>query len=359
MRLFLFCCWTALIFWGPENLSANEASPNQPPAEKKWYVPKPSELRSDLDRWFDSLTLPQEVRAHAFERFPADGPIPGNVLFEAVLHALKTASPEAAAFLNASDALEWNEIPFGHKLRLPPYPNRFQSLGDASIPPRLAGALRLYLAQRLIRIHRYDEALGPLREMTPDNTIDPLAVLFCRGIAYNQLLEKTQGQRAMREFWEVSRSETVTARRFAEVAKLIENELDEIAEEDEQPSNISRQMQDVRRRLGLGDTDEPVQDLERDVLNSLDKLIEKLEQQQRDAQQQGNPGQGKPAKESRIARQKGPGNVSEKNFSDQGGWGELPPKERDEALLRIEKEFPAHYREIVEQYFRQLAGKED
>ena len=41
-------------------------------------------------------------------------------------------------------------------------------------------------------------------------------------------------------------------------------------------------------------------------------------------------------------------------------WGRLPPHDREQALQQIGREFPPHYREAIEQYFKRLAsGVED
>ena len=213
----------------------------------------------------------------------------------------------------------------------------------------------MYLAERLIRAHYYDEALTLLQEMNLENTIDPIAVLFCRGIAHNELLNKKEGLLAMKQLRDSFPSHSPYSRRFAEVAKLLENELENIDDDEQKPENIARKMEDIQRRLGQGNTDGNVQKVEKDVLESLEKLIEKLEEQQKQCQSaQGGQG-NKPADDSRILRQKGPGNVGEKNLGDQSGWGELPAKQREAALMQIEKEFPSHYRDIIEQYFRQMA----
>jgi hypothetical protein len=37
------------------------------------------------------------------------------------------------------------------------------------------------------------------------------------------------------------------------------------------------------------------------------------------------------------------------------GWGNLPPHEREAALQQIGREYPPHYREAIEQYFKRLA----
>ena len=47
---------------------------------------------------------------------------------------------------------------------------------------------------------------------------------------------------------------------------------------------------------------------------------------------------------------KGPGEVTKKNIGSGSGWGDLPPKEREEAMQQIGRDFPAHYRDVIEQY---------
>ena len=56
---------------------------------------------------------------------------------------------------------------------------------------------------------------------------------------------------------------------------------------------------------------------------------------------------------------KGPGEVTKRNIGSKSGWGDLPPKEREEAMQQIGRDFPAHYRDAIEQYFRRLATEEE
>ena len=56
---------------------------------------------------------------------------------------------------------------------------------------------------------------------------------------------------------------------------------------------------------------------------------------------------------------KGPGNVTKKDIGSESGWGDLPPKEREEAMQQIGRDFPSHYRDVIEQYFRPLAAEEE
>jgi hypothetical protein len=55
---------------------------------------------------------------------------------------------------------------------------------------------------------------------------------------------------------------------------------------------------------------------------------------------------------------KGAGKVEPREIGRGSGWGNLPEKDREKALQDIGREFPSHYREIIEEYFRQLAAEE-
>ena len=52
---------------------------------------------------------------------------------------------------------------------------------------------------------------------------------------------------------------------------------------------------------------------------------------------------------------RGKGEVDPKNIGKKDGWGNLPPKERQEVLQQIGRELPAHFRETIEEYFKRLA----
>jgi len=60
--------------------------------------------------------------------------------------------------------------------------------------------------------------------------------------------------------------------------------------------------------------------------------------------------------DSRVAGGKGAGDVQNRDIGAADGWGNLPPHKREEALQQIGREFPPHYREAIEQYFKRLAA---
>jgi hypothetical protein len=122
---------------------------------------------------------------------------------------------------------------------------------------------------------------------------------------------------------------------------------------------VARLMDDVRRRLGLGHAGKKVRKEEEDIIAKLEKMIEEMEKQQQQQQQQsgsgGSPMPANPMQDSQAADQKGPGNVDSKNIGKKDGWGNLPPKERQEVLQQIGRDLPAHFRETIEEYFKRLA----
>jgi len=56
---------------------------------------------------------------------------------------------------------------------------------------------------------------------------------------------------------------------------------------------------------------------------------------------------------------KGRGEVTNRNIGKESGWGNLPPKQREEAMQQIGREFPAHYRDVYRAVIsRKLATEE-
>ena len=89
-------------------------------------------------------------------------------------------------------------------------------------------------------------------------------------------------------------------------------------------------------------------------------MIEELEKQQQQQQQQSSGQSGgqqpsQPMQDSQAAQMRGAGEVDPKSLGKKDGWGNLPPKERQEVMQQIGRELPAHFRETIEEYFKRLA----
>ncbi|HMO84211.1 MAG TPA: hypothetical protein PKC18_04735 [Lacipirellulaceae bacterium] len=228
-------------------------------------------------------------------------------------------------------------------------------LSGSDVPRTMRDNLRLYYARWLAQHALYDEALAQLAELDLGNVVDPASVLFYRAVAHQQLVEPDEARAALVELLEHRDS---LPERFLQVAQLLERDL--AALEDESMQHIARRMSDIRRRLAYGRAGEHVQRIERGVVESLDEKIEQLEQQQQ--QQNQSPSGGmmapmQPMDDSRLPSMQAPMQVDQRDIGHRSGWGDLPPREREQALQAIGREFPAHYRDLIEQYFRELAAE--
>lgn len=219
--------------------------------------------------------------------------------------------------------------------------------------------LRVFYGRWLAHQGMFDESLEQLAELKPEEVVDPATLLFYQGVCYHRLLNKEPGLTALKTLLEDVADRPA---RYTSVAELMKDDLEKLKEES--LDHISRQMNDVRRRLGLGRAGKKVRQVEDDVIAALDKLIEDMEkkQQQSSSSSSGSAGSAQPTKpmqDSRIARANGKGDVDRRRFEKTGSWGDLPAKQREEALQQIGKDFPSHYRDAIEQYFRKLASESE
>jgi hypothetical protein len=312
--------------------------------QSAWKLPSPKDVRKQIFAWLDQRAVDAATRAKAEELFPANREdLAGVELLSRVVRTIALADERARKLVDLCSQ--------------PPSPRPPEQswLKDPKLPAVLAHNLQLYYGIWLVHASLFDESLEQLSGLEPDQVVDPASLLFYQGVVYHQFLNKDAGLKAIRELLE---EPDQSPRRYAAVAKLMQEDLRQLKEDS--LDHIARRMDDIRRRLGLGRGDQKVRKVEDGVIESLDKLIKDLEEQQRRQQQAGAGGSmqpSQPAQQSRIIGGKGPGEVTKKDIGSKDGWGNLPPKQRDEAMQQIGREFPSHYRDVIEQYFRKLAGE--
>lgn len=365
-------------------------------ADPNWKVPNPRVIRLEIEAWFKSTNFADDpVRQNVLSlwndvvevdrQVAADNTtdtteensvaknipvgenanldlskLSGTDLFDRAIESLRRASVHVAEYLKLCDTLAWQELPYGQKLVVPQIPLHIH-LGESNTTEYLYNSLRIYLALKLVQGRFFSEAINILEEIKPENCINPAELFITKAIIYNGLSRNADGLDAIKNFRIAEKNAVLVSRRHTELAKLLEYELNE-NKKDNSPNNIAKKMDNARRILGKGDTGKEAQETEEDVLKSLEKLIEEVEAQAKNSQQ--NDGNNKsdslqsnnPAQESEIARGKAPGNVDRKEFDQNGGWGNMPAKDREAALSKIEREFPSHYRDIIESYFREMAN---
>jgi hypothetical protein len=230
------------------------------------------------------------------------------------------------------------------------------------LPTDVLASTRTWLARELVQARMFDEALPLFADVEHQNSLDPAAVLFYRGVCRYSLLQKKDALADLRKLLE---NEGEIPVRFVRTAQLMVADLKPL--EEDSLDEVSRLMTDVTRRLDLGRANSDVEQREQTIIDKLTKLIEEMEeqqkqqQQQQQQQQQGGSGQaqggsqGSPMNDSQAAGASGQGDVDKKNINQRGGWGNLPPAQREEALQQISRDLPTHYREAIEAYFRKLA----
>lgn len=228
-------------------------------------------------------------------------------------------------------------------------------LGDPRTPPFVARNLRLFYARWLVQESLYEEAREQISSLEPSDVVAPAMLLFYQSVVYHKLLEKESGLKTIEQ---LLGSEEISPRRYVAVARLMQDDLSGL--EEDSLDHIARRMDDIRRRLDLGRTGPKVREVEDGVIESLDKLINKIEQQQQQTQSSagGNTLRpSTPAQDSVPMGGKGPGDVTKRDIGSESDWGDLPPKQREEALQQIGRDFPSHYRDVIEQYFKRLASE--
>ena len=343
-RVFLFL--VAAVAGFPS--AAPAADEVKPPAvagssSSAWQASKTGDVRKQLFQWLDTRTVDFPTRDAIAKLWSDPSAAAGPELLGRLAESLALVDPAVRTLVD--------QCAQRHKPGpLPSYP----WLTDAKTPPLVAKNMRLYYGCYLVRETLLEEALEQFQGLEPGDVVDPASLLFCEAVACHGLVHCDEGLKAAERLLQ---DEQQTPKRYVALARLIEEDLKGV--EEESLDHIARRMEDIRRRLDLGRAGPKVRSIEDGVIKSLDDLIKKIE----DQQQQQDAGSGSlqsssPAQESRLLGGKGRGEVTQKNVGAKSGWGDLPPKQREEAMQQIGRDFPAHYREVIEQYFKKLASEE-
>lgn len=238
-----------------------------------------------------------------------------------------------------------------------PVAPEFAILADDKQEPFIRDNLRLLYGRWLVQNDLHDEALSLLGEVDIANVVDPAGLLFYRSVAQHRLLEKEKCLTSLEKLLE---QEDQIPRRYATLAQLMTADL-----KAQKPNKVigtldevARLMTDIERRQRLYRAGTRVRKQEEDVIAKLDKLIEELEKGGGGGGGGNGPGSlqpSSPMQDSTPGGGTGPGNVDPKDHAPGGDWGKLPPKQREAAMAELAKDLPAHYREVVEEYFRNIA----
>ncbi len=225
-------------------------------------------------------------------------------------------------------------------------------VADAGLPISVRATVATWLALGLVQEGLFDETKELLDNFPPEAGLTPEVAYYSKAITEYQLGNGKEAREACQ--WLLDRLGAIPAR-YQLIARMI------VAEASKWESSPLRQasqwMGDVARRLEFGRKDPELLPLQDRILETLDRLIEEASRRQKKTQvaARGSIRSASPAEESLPLEGKGAGEAPRRPLGGPAKWGDLPPKDREEALQMIYREFPPHYRQAIEQYFRRLA----
>ncbi len=309
-----------------------------------WQFPAPEQIEQWVTEWADSAAVDAAGDRETLEALAGT-----EALLPASLQVLGRMFPQAATVVEQL------------QMRPDPSTTSFEIIdpaifADVQLPESARIQLQLATGCWYVRHQRYDEALELLNELPLDEVIDPSALLFNIAVCHHRLIQVDPCVTTVHRLLE---NEAQLPRRYAVVGNLMLSDIESL--EAESLDEIARMMADIQRRQALHRSGTRVIGLEEDVIEKLDKMIEKLEQQMQQQQQAASSSSqqsSNPMQDSRNAGGQGQGNVTDRQIPEGGSWGALPPQKRAAALAEMAKDLPPHYREVIEEYFRQLARED-
>ena len=346
------CLCTCLTLTAPAHLRAEgtptsrESSKNLSPQDEfarraSWSQPSEIENTKRLEQWLSDQTETNQKRANPATTTPRNGVDTLDYLMRIICDIEK----QYQGLLTDLASMPPIEI-----IRLE------EKLTQTENDTFATETIRLWTARKLIRLGRYDEAALLLENLPLDSSVDPTTLLFCKAACEYWLLRIEEAAQSVAKLLERENELPV---RYRQLALLLETDITSLKEDS--LDHISRRMRDVTRRLELGHAGPGVQAVQSGVIDSLDKLIKKLEEQKKQqasggaGSSGGSMSDGRPMEDSQLAGGKGRGEVKKRELGETDEWGDLPPREREDALQQIGRDYPAHYREAIEQYFKRLA----
>ncbi|WP_437204531.1 hypothetical protein [Planctomicrobium sp. SH664] len=319
-------------------------------ADQVFAPPAPQELRSEIDRWLEQRRLNHSPIPDAIAPlWTFEEPPRADELFDALLRTYYIADEDVRNLVEACRS--WSFSPDLLHVQL-------NDAARAHHEPLLINNARYFLARHLTLLNAYSEANEIFQEIELRYVVDPAGCLFHRAVCEHHLLLKKEGLGSLTLL--LNQTEKVPLR-YRQLGELMQRDLNELKEKT--LGEVARQMKDAENRLNLNQADEGLLDVEARIIATLDELIKKMEDQQ---QQQNSSGGGagaagdapsNPANQSYLGGVRGKGETEKKELGHKDRWGDLPPKEREAAKNMLDQQFPAHYRQAVEEYLKKLAER--
>jgi hypothetical protein len=155
--------------------------------------------------------------------------------------------------------------------------------------------------------------------------------------------------------------------------------------DDDPLSRLGRRIREAESRIRRSESGAETQELQRDIVEDLEKLIAQIERRRQKSRSRPGEGNGKPGAKPGDANQpgqrkgNGAGDDQPARDSDDGlrnmaakkadpgrlknmleqVWGMLPERERQDVMQSSVDDFPAKYQYVIEEYFRTLLERRE
>lgn len=212
----------------------------------------------------------------------------------------------------------------------------------------------------------YEEALDALSAVSPEAVVDPSSYFFFKAVAEHATMKRDLATNSIVRLLD---DVTDAPDRYKMVATLMFFDMQAWAADPKDLSNIEKLMDNSGRRLDLGRAGEKTQDIQKKIVFRLDELIKEMENKCKGGQcnggncpNGGNPGQNgntinpnAPAQDSSLMGGQGPGKVDDKKLRMAAEvWGTLTPEKRAAIVDEINRDLPAKYKPMIDEYFKSL-----
>lgn len=289
----------------------------------------------------DPALLSQIDKLWKFDESPT-----AETVLERVVQSFSIADPETQLFVSQLGLPQTSLIPPEARI-----------LTIEELGPFYLANMRLYYARYLAHREMFEEALEMLNAADLKEAVDPASLLFIKAGCEKRLSLRKEGLATLQQL--LTNTEGVPVR-YSTVAALMRYDLEAL--EEKSLDDISWKMEDVERRLKLARAGEKVQRVEGEIISLLDELIKKIEEQSGGGggggAQNNNNQPSSPAPDAVVKGATAPGKVDPKKFKQTGNWGNLKQRDRDKVKNLLSRDFPAHYRQAIEEYFKKLATRE-
>lgn len=333
------------------NHAANPTAPKEVPTFGALKTPAVKDVQTQADAWMKAAgqLAPEKL-----------------ALYQAIWATPEGASEKLAASFALIQPEAQKLLDEARNSKLDPPAEVPALFKDAAKPLFLRANLAVAYARLLSQNRNFELALDTLKLFQPEQVADPAAYLFHRSVAeYSLMLKHEADDTINRLLDDVSES----PERYRNVASLMA--IDMMTWQEKDLGWISRKMENIQRRLDLGQGGKKTQKMQKEVVARLDEMIKEMENQAKNSTDssgncpaggppsQGNPGNNvqasSPQQDSIGGNGAGKGQIDQKRVRELAEvWGKLPERERAKAMVELTRSLPPKYREAVEIYFKRL-----